>query len=306
MPSAGQIFTGTEGQSLKKTLDKIIDDKTDGYESKADYKSYCKESNMKDHYADDLEMGGPAFLSKKPEGQEMTTGTLSEGAKTRYIAETYAMKLTVTEEAMEDEKYKEVLNLARRLKLSCFQTVDSQCAQMLVDGFDTTVPGGDGLPLWSASHTLPNGGTFSNIAGAPVAPSVAALEPIISQIRKMPGHNGVTMGYRPTRIIAPVEQWGDWTAILKSQFEPVTDNFAKLNVVKSEYSLDLSLVKFWDNTTAHYAVQTDVEDQLQIKWRRKPRSKSWVSNGDESMIYSISSRFVTGWSDPRNSVGSNP
>lgn len=303
--SSGNIFTGTIAQSLKRTLDKIIDDKTDGYEKNSDYKKWCKEGSMADNWVDDLEMGGPAFLSTKPEGQEISTGSLQEGVRTRYIAETFALKLTVTEEAMEDKKYEDSLNLARRLKLSCYQTVDSDCTQMLVDGFDATVPGADGLPLWSNAHTLPNGGTFSNLAAAPAAPSVSALVPIISQIKKLVGHNGVAMGYMPKRVLCPTEQWGDWSEILKSDKNPVQDNFATINVIKSDYNLTVVPLKFWDNTTSNWAVQTDVDDQLQIKWRRKPRTKTWVDNGQENMLHSISARWATGYSDPRNSIGVN-
>ncbi len=303
--SSGPIYTGTIASSLKLTLEKIIDDNTDGYEKNSDYKKWVEEGTMKDNWVDDLEMGGPAFLSIKPEGQEISTGSLQEGARTRYIADTYAMKLTVTEEAMEDKKYEDSLNLARRLKLSCYQTVDSNTTQMLVDGFNTAKPGADGQPLWSASHTLPNGGTFSNLAAAPAAPSVAALTVIISQIKKLVGHNGVTMGYRPKQVLAPTEQWGDWSSILKSDFEPVTNNFANINVVKREFTLGVSTLKFWDNTTSNWAVQTDVPDQMQILWRRKPRTRTWVDNGQENMLHSISSRWATGWSDPRNSIGIN-
>ena len=303
--SNSTIFTGAIAQSLKLTLRKIIDDPSDGYESKADYKSWIVEGKMDDNWIDDLEMGGPAFLARKVEGQEITQGSINEGARKRYIAETYAMKLTVTEEAMEDKKYEDSLNLARRLKQSCYQTVDSQTTQMLVDGFDATVTGGDGQPLWSTAHTLPGGGTFSNLAAAPAAPSVVALTAIISQIKKLPGHNGVTMGYRPKQVLAPTEQWGDWSAILKSDHEPVVNNFAKINVVKREFSVGVTTLKFWDNTTTQWAVQTDCPDQLQLLWRRKPRSKTWVDNGQENMLYSLSARWATGWSDPRNSVGVN-
>ena len=304
---AGQVFTGSIGQSLKRTLDNIIDDPHDGLDSKnfAQYKRFCEESMMADNYVDDLEMGGPGLLSAKPEGQEIAVGNLSEGAKTRYIATTYAMKMIVSKEALEDEKYTDVIRAGRRLKRSAVQTTDITATNMLVNGFDTAFPGGDGLPLWSASHTLPDGGTFSNLAAAPAAPSVSALVPIISQIKKMVGHDGIAQGYQAVRILSPTEQWGDWVEILKSSMEPVTNNFATINVIKSEESLSNASLKFWDNTTSSWAVQTDVDNGLQVKWRRKPESESWVDNGGQNLLYSVSMRFDTGWSDPRCSVGVN-
>ncbi len=300
-------FTGSIGQSLKRTLDRVIVDPTDGYASpqKSQYKQWCKESDMPDNWVDDLEMGGPGLLALKPEGQEISTGTINEGTRTRYIAPTYARKLIVTEEALEDAKYEKVIDSVRRLKRVGYKTVDINATQMLVNGFDTAFPGGDGLPLWSAVHTLPDEGTFSNLAAAPAAPSVAALVPVVSQIRKLVGHDGIEEGYNPVRILSPTEQWGDWSEILKSKFEPVTNNFATVNVINSDYAMSNSDLKFWNNTTTEWAVQTDVEDQLQVKWRRRFKSQTWVDNSGMNMLYSLSARWVAGWSDPRNSIGVN-
>ncbi len=303
--SNSTTFTGSTGQSLKRTLDRIIVDPTDGYSSPkmSQYKQWCKESDMPDNWVDDLEMGGPGLLAQKPEGQEISTGTINEGTRTRYLALTYARKLIVTEEALEDEKYERVIDSVRRLKRVGWKTVDINATQMLVNGFDTAFPGGDGLPLWSAAHTLPDGGTFSNVAAAPAAPSVAALVPVVSQIRKLVGHDGIEEGYSPVRILSPTEQWGDWSEILQSKFEPITNNFATVNVINADYKLTNSDLKFWNNTTTDWAVQTDVEDQLQVKWRRRFKSQTWVDNSGMNMLYSLSARWVVGWSDPRNSIG---
>lgn len=302
--SNGITFTSSTGKSLKRTIDKIITDPSDGYASpqKSQYKQWCKESDMPDNWVDDQEYGGPGLLALKPEGQEIQSGAINEGVTTRYIASTYARKLTVTEEALEDQKYEKVIDAARRLKRVAYKTVDINAHQMLNNGFDTTVPGSDGLPLWSASHTLPGGGTFSNL-GASAAPSVAALTTVVTQMRKMVGHDGIAEGYAPTRVLSPTEQWGDWTEILKSTKEPVNDNFARINVINSEYNLQYSDLKFWDGSATDWAVQTDNDNQLQVKWRRRLKSNSWVDNSGMNMLYSVSGRWVPGWSDARNSVG---
>lgn len=303
----GQTFTGAIGQSLKRTLDKIVDDDMDGYDSpkKSQYKLWCKESDMPDNWVDDLEMGGPGLWSRKPEGQNIQVGNIDEGVRIRYIAATYAKQLNVTREALEDSKYEKVLRMGRRLKRVGKKTVDIDAHSLLINGFDSTFPGADGVELWGASHPLPGGGTFSNIAAAPAAPSVAALAPIISQIKKMVGHDGIAEGYEPVRILHPTEQWQDWSAILKSALDPVASNLSKINVIKSDYDLKSASLKFWDNTTTHWAVQTDVEDQLQVKWRRRMESQSWVDNSGMNLSYSCSARWIAGYSDPRNSVGAN-
>ena len=298
-------FTGTIGQSLKKTLDRVIVDDTDGYSSpkKSQYKLWCEEPDMADHWVDDLEYGGPGLLAHKPEGTELEAGAINEGTRTRYIAKTYGRKLIVSQEAIEDQKYEKAIDSAQRLKRVGWKTVDIDAHGMLRLGFDATAPGGDGLSLWNSAHLLPDGGTFSNVAAAPAAPSVAALVPIISQMKKLVGHDGIAEGYNPTQILCPTEQWGDWSEILKSSLDPVTNNLSAINVIKSDYGLKVAPLKFWDNTTTNWAVQTDVTDQLQVKWRRKFESVTWVDNGGMNMNYAITARWVTGWSDPRNSIG---
>ncbi len=109
---AGTVFTGDIANALKETLNTVVTDK--------DYKErllteYCEVSNMSDHWEDDLEVGGPGLASEKPEGQEIALGTVREGYRTRYISRTYALKIIVTEEALEDNKYKEVIKAAKRL-----------------------------------------------------------------------------------------------------------------------------------------------------------------------------------------------
>ena len=76
-------------------------------------------------------------------------------------------------------------------------------------------------------------------------------------------------------------------------------------MIKSDYNLENVSLKFWDNTTARWAIQTDVENQFQVKWRRRMESQTWVDNSGMNMSYSCSARWVPGYSDPRNSVGNN-
>lgn len=293
------VFTGNLFNALKLTLEKVIDDRTDNVESSALVNQWLEQRTMSDYYEDDLESAGPGLASEKDEGTEMATGTIREGYLTRYISKTFALKLIITEEAMEDVKYPKILSAARRLKRALWKTVDIETTQMLVRMFNSSYVGGDGQPLGSASHTLPDGGTWSNVMGTPVAPSKAAVVTATSDIRKFPGHDGLTEGYEPVRVLCPTEQWATWSELLNSQFNPTTNNFATINVVNSD--LDLSAVpnKYWNNTELHWAILTDAPDKLNVRWRRRPRNRSWVDNAQELMMYGISSRWSRGWSDPR-------
>lgn len=299
------VFTGTVANSLKATLDLIVDDNTDGYDKAALLHQWMDEMPMEDNYEDDLESGGPGLASEKSEGAEIATGTIREGYITRYIARTFALKLIITEEAIEDRKYPKIINAARRLKRALWKTADIDATNILVRGFNTAFVGGDGQPLWSASHTLPHGGTFSNIMATPLSPSRAAVVVATSQIRKYPGHDGITEGYEPRIVVCPTEQWATWEGLIRSRMDPTTGAFNEINVVNQ--TLDLRAVpnKYWSDTTTRWAMLTDCEYAINFRWRRRPRSRTWVDNDQELMKYGISARWARGWSDPRCTLGVN-
>lgn len=293
-------FTGTMFHALKETLDTVIDDPTDGYESNLDLTKWMKIKTMSDNWEEDLETGGPGLASEVAEGEEIPTGEIREGYVTRYRARKFGLRLIVSEEALEDNKYDKVINMAGRLKRAIYKTADIDATNILVRATSTSYPGGDGLPLASASHTLPAGGTFSNTMATPMTPSRMSVIIATSQIKKYPGHDGVTEGNMPVKVCFPTEQWAMWAGILDSAkaFEPGAYN--EINVVKSKLSITPVELKYWDNTTTNYCFITDAENGVNWRWRRKPRSRSWVENSQEMMQYSISARWARGWSEPRS------
>ncbi len=297
------VFASTIPNSLKRTLENIIKDKSD--EKKLVMPLWLEERSMKDNYEDDLETAGPGLAAEKAEGAEMQLGSIKEGVLTRYIARTYALKIIITEEAIEDQKYPEVLMAAQRLRRALYKTVDIDSTLMLVRAFNSDFVGGDGQPLGSDSHTLPHGGTYSNIMGTPMAPSRAAVIAAVSQLRKLPGHDGIIEGYEPEKAVFPTEQWGEWSVILKSRNAPEQNEFNAINVVNRELSITPVSNKYWTNTTTNWCLLTDCPDKLNWRWRRKPRSRTWVDNDQELMKYGISARWARGWSDPRCFFGVN-
>lgn len=297
------VFASTIANALKRTLEVIIKDKTD--QERLIMPKWLVQRTMKDAYEDDLETAGPGLIAEKAEGAEMDLGTIKEGVLTRYISRTFALKIIITEEAMEDNKYAEVLMAAQRLKRALWKTVDIDATLMLVRAFNADFTGGDGQPLGSATHSLPHGGTFSNIMGVPMAPSRAAVIIATSQLRKMPGHDGIREGYEPRKVVFPVDQWGDWSVILKSTFAPEQNEFNAINVVNRELDITPVPNKYWSNTTTNWCLLTDCDYPLNWRWRRRPRSRTWIDNDQELMKYGISARWSRGWSDPRCFFGVN-
>lgn len=293
------VFVNAVAKTLKRTLDKIVDDPMDNLKSRMVMPRIFDETTMEDNYEDDVEYGGGGLLAEKTEGTESTTLSMSEGYTTRYHSKTYAARMLITEEAVEDCKYKEVIDLARRLKRSGFKTVDYDATLVFVRATNTAYPGGDTLPLASASHTTASGTTFSNTMATPMSPSPQAVATARAAVAQMVGHDGLIEGYDLKKVTFPVAQWDTWVRILKSKMSPEFGNYAAVNAINSELDIEPVENRFWQNTTTNYAFITDVDNGFRWKWRRKFRGRSWVDNDNEVMKYSISARWDRKWTDPR-------
>lgn len=290
------VFTSTIANQLKDTLSSTIDDE---FASHTMVPRMFDEESMADAYVDDLELAGPGLAAARAEGEPVQVGSMREGVVTRYMAQSYALKMIITEEAMDDGKYPQAINLARRLKRAMAKTIDIDGANVMVRMADTNYLGGDGLPLSSASHTLPHGGTFSNKMAVPMSPSRSAFIVAVTQLGQMVGHDGIIEGYKPKAVVCPFSQWAIWKEIVKSEKAPEAGQFNAINVVKSDFgSIDIVANPYWSNTTTNWALLTDAGG-LKWKWRKKASNRTWVDNDNMVMNYSISARWGRGWSDPR-------
>jgi hypothetical protein len=299
------VSTAVAANSLKETLQDIIDDTTDGIGQNLIMSKCFDEDTMKDQFVDDQEYSGPGLAVEKPEGLEMSVGTIKEGITTRYLARTFALRLMVTEEAIEDVKYDRAINAQMRLKRAFFKTVEIDGAMVFARATNTSFVGGDNVPLASASHTLPQGGTFSNTLATPQSPSVAAVIVATTQMRKYPGHDGIVEGVEPVCVVHPVDQWASWEVTLRSTHKPDAGEFNAINVANSSLDIDLVPNKYWQNTTTNWCMRTSAEFGLRWFWRRKLRATTWVTNEQLIVNSAVSGRWTRGHSDARGILFSN-
>lgn len=290
------VLTSAIALSLKETLDEIITDDPGGAKKRVMFSKWCKEKTMSDAYEDDVEYAGPGYASEVAEATPIPLGSITEGAVTRYLARKFGLKLAISEEAVEDGKYSDVINAAARLTYSLWDTADLDATLMLVRATTAGYTYGDGVTLASSSHTLAAGGTFSNTLATPMSPSRAAMITVTSAIKALPGHNGIRRGYTPKCVVCPIEQWATWKAIVGSEKAPEAGEFNQINVV---YDMDLDVYPLpkWSNTTTNWGVITDADNGFNFRWKRRPRSKTWVENSEEVMLHSITARWSRGNSD---------
>lgn len=290
--------TATVARGLKKTLDSIITDTAD-YEDKSQYKEYYTVTSMSDAYEDDVEYGFTGLASETAEATEYPIGTLTPGAFTRYMARKFGIKMIITEEARDDNKYDKIIMAGARLTRALYKTMDIDGALVLARATNSAYVGGDGVSLASTSHTLPGGGTFSNSMATPMAPSRMGVTIASTQAAKMPGHDGTREGYELKKILHPVDQRFMWSELLNSTHAPEAGEFNAINVVKHDLDLKPVCIRQWTNTTTNWAAATDAGDGLKWKFRKRPYSRTWMQESQELMYHQIAVRYSRGWSDPR-------
>jgi hypothetical protein len=129
---------------------------------------------------------------------------------------TYGLGYIITREAEEDNQYQEVAEgNAASLPWSMLTTKEIVHANILNRGFNGSYVGGDGQPLFSASHPVANG-TFSNIITAADL-SEASLEDGLSTLMSaQPTAPACRSLLRAVRLIVSPNQIFNATRILQS------------------------------------------------------------------------------------------
>lgn len=298
-----EIFTSTAALALKETLERIVTDETGASGSKAVFTKYYDVKTMSDNYVEDYEIAGTGLAGEKHEGESMPVGGIVEGPLTRYNSRTYAQRMMVTEEAMEDMKYDKVIMAGKRNERSLWKLADFDGVLTLARAFNSSFVGGDGVELCSTAHALAGGGTFSNELATPMSPSQAALTIMRAALDQQVGHDGVIEGYELTHILCPVQQRGVWKQVLESEGDPTPGQFNAINQ-NGDLNLKLVPIKYWNTTTTNWIAKTSAENGLTWYWRKKPTSRTWVNEDKGVMNYGIRARWTKGWTNPRGVFGS--
>lgn len=300
------ITTSVTSERLKTVLSNVMVSANYGMKDLV-LNDYLMVDNQTDNYEDDLEVGGPGLAAQKDEGALIFYGTQKEGAKYRYQARTFAIGLVITEEAQEDGKYKESINMSRDCGIALYKTADTDAALLLARGFNTSYAYGNGQPLWSSSHPLPQGGTFSNVFATALPPGVAAVDQARVQARKMPDQHGVFGDFMLKSVVFPVDQESEWERILNSKLDTDSaNNFSRTNIANrmaSSGKLKAVPVVYWSNTTSNYCFMTNAKGGPQWRWRRKPRFRSTDGFDNETVKFKASARWSRGTSNPRGTIG---
>jgi hypothetical protein len=179
-------------------------------------------------------------------------------------------------------------------------TKQVKAANVLNNGFNTTgaYDGGDGEPLFSASHPLVGGGTNSNIASTPADLNETSLENAVIQIAAWTDERGLLIAAKPRKLIVPPQLQFIATRLLETELR-VGTNDNDVNALKNNGSIPegYTINHFLTDPNAWF-LTTDVPNGMK-HFVRTPMSTGMDGDFDTGNVrYKARERYSFGWSDP--------
>ena len=272
-----------------------------GEEHKEIYETETSERS----FEEETKLSGFSAAPVKNEGSAIAYDNAQEVFTARYNHETIALGFSLTEEAIEDNLYDSLSSrYTKALARAMAYTKQTKAAATLNNGFDTDYPGGDGQPLFSASHPLVSGGTNSNIPTTAADLNETSLEAAVIQIAAWTDERGLLIAAKPKKLIIPPSLMFVATRLLETELRVSTaDN--DINAIKSNGSIPegYTVNHFLTDTDAWF-LTTDVPNGMK-HFVRTPMSQNMDGDFDTGNVrYKARERYSFGWSDPLGMYGS--
>jgi hypothetical protein len=258
-------------------------------------------------FEEETKLSGFNAAPVKNEGSAIRYDNAQEAFTARYNHETIALGFSLTEEAIEDNLYDSLsARYTKALARAMAYTKQVKAAAVLNNGFTNSAAyyGGDGVPLFSASHPLVSGGTNSNIPTTAADLNETSLEAAVIQIAAWTDERGLLIAAKPCKLVVPPSLQFVATRLLETELRVgTTDN--DINAIKNNGSVSegYTVNNFLTDTNAWF-LTTDVPNGMK-HFVRTPLSNSMDGDFDTGNVrYKSRERYSFGWSDPLGMYGS--
>jgi hypothetical protein len=258
-------------------------------------------------FEEETKLSGFSAAPVKNEGSAIAYDNAQEAFTARYNHETIALGFSLTEEAIEDNLYDSLsARYTKALARAMAYTKQVKAAAVLNNGFTNSAAyyGGDGVPLFSASHPLVSGGVNSNQPGTAADLNETSLEAAVIQIAAWTDERGLLIAAKPKKLVVPPALQFVATRLLETELRVgTTDN--DINAIKNNGSVSegYTVNNFLTDTNAWF-LTTDVPNGMK-HFVRTPLSNSMDGDFDTGNVrYKSRERYSFGWSDPLGMFGS--
>lgn len=221
------------------------------------------------------------------------------------------MRTGITEEAMEDNLYDTFTKIrTKALGRAMANTKQIKAANVFNFGFSATRPGGDGSPLFSATHATFSAGNQTNTTTADI--SETALEAASIAINLTKDDRGVLIGAMPVSIHIPPHLRFTVHKILKSSLSTTVTtqgatgvtNVNNTNALREQGTFGKVFINNRFSDTNAWFIKTSVPNGTKMFVRRPLASAVEGDFDTGNMRYKVRERYTFGFSDWRQWWGS--
>lgn len=281
-------------------------------ENSGEHKALFEIKNSVRAFEEQVMMTGFGIAATKPEGSAVDFDDAQETYTARWDMETIALGFQITEEAMEDNLYEtKAMFQAQQLGRSMSAAKETKAANVFNLGFSTSRLGGDGQPLFSASHPSVIGVNQSNLITGDL--SETSLQDAITRIRRMTDDRGILINAKALSLHVASEN--EFTAMQILQTEYTTVNATNSTTGVTNQNQINAIMKgkyfprgFFTNTrfvdSDAWFVKTDVPLGTIMFNRVKLQTAMEGEFTTGNMRYKARERYAFGWGDWRGFVGS--
>lgn len=281
-------------------------------ENSGEHKALFEIKNSVRAFEEQVMMAGFGIAATKPEGSAVDFDDAQETYTARWDMETIALGFQITEEAMEDNLYEtKAMFQAQQLGRSMSAAKETKAANVFNLGFSTSRLGGDGVPLFSASHPSVIGVNQSNLLTGDL--SETGLQDAITRIRRLTDDRGILINAKALSLhVAPENEF---TAMQILQTEYTTVNATNSTTGVTNQNQINAIMKgkyfprgFFTNTrfvdSDAWFVKTDVPLGTIMFNRVKLQTAMEGEFTTGNMRYKARERYAFGWGDWRGFIGS--
>ncbi|QOR55461.1 MAG: hypothetical protein ULS35scaffold63_18 [Phage 33_17] len=299
----GQVTTGSFPAGLKPYVDTWFGDFS---------LDKMQWSPMFEKFKDDQQFVKDVLYSQftttnyKPEGSPTSYTSWQQQWDVTYTHNAFSLGFMLTREAKDDVKYE--LNLVSQgmgfLKDAATRTYETLAASVFLFGFDSDYLGGDGVPLYTASHPTADSNQ-SNILSTAAALSETSLEDLLIQIGTAQDHMGNYIPIKGQKLIIP--------PALRFEAERITGSVLRSDTANNDINAMKALGMFPQGTfenqylssapTAYYII-TDAKNGLKYFDRTSPELSADKDFDTDGTKYKIYLRCSFGWTDWRSTYAS--
>ena len=291
---------------FRSIVEPILNEAFDGvYDQRADEWStvFREQTGIPRNYHEEPVLYGFGAAPQLPDGSPVSYQQGGVLFLQRYVYQVYGLAFALTKVLVEDGDHIRLGQVyARHLAQSLVETKELLCANILNTAFNSSYPGGDGVPLISTAHPIVNG-TFSNQLATSANLSQTSLEQMLIQIRQAVDNNGKKIRLVPRQLVVAPGNIFQAEVLLKSVLRTGNAN-NDINPVKSIGLLDegAAVLSRLTNASAWW-VQSDAPEGMKLLMRRRLEKTMEGDFETDSMRYKATERYIPGFTDPRAMYG---